>query len=66
MFTVTPIGITKEETSFFIFNSSSAVFSVKGIVAALLDEKKAKISVFFILLKKKYGEIPPKYLRTPP
>ena len=39
MFTVAPIGTTKDDISFFIFRLLSAVFKVRGIVAELLEEK---------------------------
>jgi hypothetical protein len=51
MLTVAPIGITKFVISLLIFRLSSAVLIVKGIVAALLDDIKAKKSVLLILLK---------------
>ena len=53
--TVAPIGTTKDETSLRIPKFLLAVFKVKGIVAELLEEKKAKIIGSFIFLKKSYG-----------
>tara|TARA_B110000014_G_C19725219_1_gene378885 strand:+ start:329 stop:529 length:201 start_codon:yes stop_codon:yes gene_type:complete len=66
MFTVVPIGTTKDEISFLIFNFSSAVLSVKGIVAALLEEKKAKINVSFINEKNLIGLYLTKYFIISP